>query len=443
MVSTSAEREAAAAACRRWYAVALAAVDPEAAVKRVLRRDGAALVLDGEPLPVPGRVVVLALGKAALGMARAAVETCGDLVDGGLLVTKEGHAGSDAPTGIAVRESAHPIPDGRSLAAGQAALNLVGALGPRDTLLALISGGGSSLLEVPRPPATLADLVAATDLLLRAGAPIGDLNVVRTPLSLTKGGGLRRRAGAARVVTLLLSDVLGGDPRVIASGPTVPSEHSPTAALAVLDRYHLRDRVPPSVLTALAALPEAEAMPATLGDDRVLTVGDNATAVEALATAAAAEGRRPTILWRDREGEAADLGRAWVAACRAAPSDVDVLLGGGEATVTVRGGGVGGRNTEFALAAALTLEGDAVPDWVVASLATDGQDGPTGAAGAIADHDTAVRSRRAGVDPERALRENDSLRVFEAAGGVVAPGPTGTNVNDLYLAVRLSAADDT
>lgn len=440
-MSTTAAREAAAAACRRWYAAALAAVDPKAAVRRVLRRDGAALVLGGERLPVPGRVVVLGMGKAAVGMGRAAVETCGDLVDGGLLVTKDGHGGSDAPAGIAVLESAHPIPDGRSVAAGRAALDLVGGLGRRDVLLALISGGGSSLLEVPRPPATLADLMAVTGLLLRAGAPIGDLNAVRTPLSLTKGGGLRRLAGEARVVTLLLSDVLGGDPRVIASGPTVPSERSPTAALALLDHYRLRDRVPPSVLTALAALPEAEAMPGT-SDDRLLTVGDNATAVEALAAAASAEGWSPAVIWRDREGEAADLGRAWVAACRAAPPGVDVLLGGGEATVTVRGSGVGGRNTEFALAAALTLEGDAAPDWVVASLATDGQDGPTGAAGAIVDPGTAGRSRLGGVDPERALRANDSLRVFEAAGGVVAPGPTGTNVNDLYVAVRLSAVGE-
>ncbi|MDP9366095.1 MAG: hydroxypyruvate reductase, partial [Chloroflexota bacterium] len=145
---------------------------------------------------------------------------------------------------------------------------------------------------------------------------------------------------------------------------------------------------------------------------------------------------RPSVVWTARSGEAAALGREWVAACRAAPASVDVLLGGGEATVTVHGDGVGGRNTEFALAGALALAESGLQEWTIASLATDGDDGPTGAAGAVADAGTVARARAAGVDSAEALARNDSLRVFEAAGGLVRPGPTGTNVNDLYLAVR-------
>jgi glycerate 2-kinase len=302
-------------------------------------------------------------------------------------------------------------------------------------VLALISGGGSALLEAPRPPVTLDDLARTTDLLLRAGAPIQDLNAVRIPLSLVKGGGLRRAAGQATMVTLILSDVLGNDMRIIASGPTVRGNPSGQAALALLDRYRVRDHVPPTILNALASISDMSATWEYL-DDVVEIVADNETALGALREHASAEGRRVEIIWTRIGGETADLGRQWVEVCAACKPGVDVLLGGGEATVTVRGDGIGGRNTEFALAAALELERRGLHEWTVASLATDGQDGPTNVAGAIADARTCARSREAGVDPQAALANNDSLRVFEAAGGVVAPGPTGTNVNDLYIAVR-------
>jgi glycerate-2-kinase len=173
-------------------------------------------------------------------------------------------------------------------------------------------------------------------------------------------------------------------------------------------------------------------------EDIVEIVADNATALKAMADLADADGFRAETIWTGVGGEASRLGRAWVDTCRHAAPNVDVLLGGGEATVTVRGEGIGGRNTEFPLAAALELERTTDSDWVVASLATDGQDGPTEVAGAIADGRSCARSRSADVSPEVALRENDSLRVFEAAGGIVKPGPTGTNVNDLYVGVRVT-----
>ncbi|CAA9579109.1 MAG: D-glycerate 2-kinase [uncultured Thermomicrobiales bacterium] len=440
-MTTGSEREAAAAAIVRWYRAALAAVDPEAAVRRALVWDGTSGVLSvGEhPLTARGRVVVLAVGKAAFGMARGASVVLGDRLDAGLAVTVGGQTASGLPDRLRVLEASHPVPDGRSEAAGRAAIALLAGVEHDDIVLALISGGGSALIEVPRPPVTLADLATVTDLLLRAGAPIGALNAVRAPLSLVKAGGLRRAAGPATVATLILSDVLGNDPRVIASGPTVPRGPGTGAedALAVLDRFAARSAVPRSVLAALLGTAEPGDRPDT-SRDALVVVGDSGTAVAAAERAALAEGRRPSVVWRAQEGEAVDLGRAWVRECLAAPADVDVLLGGGEATVTVRGHGVGGRNTEFALAAALALEeaGEPGRGWVVASLATDGQDGPTGAAGATVDAGTAGRSRAAGVDPVAALGENDSLRAVVAAGGVVAPGATGTNVNDLYLAVR-------
>ncbi len=421
----------------RWYRVALEAVEPAAAVRRHLERDGTLIVVGGRRVPVPGRLVAVGVGKAAVRMALGLEAVLGELVSEGLVITKDGHAEGERPQRVRVAEAAHPIPDERGVRATREVLDLVAGLGSDDVVVALISGGGSALLEAPRPPVTLADLATVTDLLLRVGAPIDHLNAVRTPLSLVKGGGLRQAAGPATVVTLVLSDVLGNDPRVIASGPTIPAAQDPEVALEILATYGLTDRVPSSVVDVLEATKDQEREPAPDAEaDVLVVVGDNRRAVEATAEATEAEGLRTRVVWRDRRGEASDLGQAWVESAVQTEADVDVLLGGGEATVTVRGEGIGGRNTEFALAAALALDGRGDEQWAVASLATDGQDGPTGVAGAIADGGTVRRARAHGVDPVAALRDNDSRRVFEAAGGLVTPGPTGTNVNDLYLAVR-------
>ncbi len=421
-----------------WYRAALEAVEPSAAVRRHLERDGNAAVVGGRRVPVPGRLVTVGVGKAAVGMALGVETVLGDLVSGGLVITKDGHAEGERPRRVRVAEAAHPIPDARGVRATQDVLELVAGLGDGDVVLALISGGGSALLEAPRPPVTVADLAMVTDLLLRAGAPIDDLNAVRTPLSLVKGGGLRRAADQATVVTLVLSDVLGNDPRVIASGPTISDKQRPEVALGILAKYGLVGRVPPAVLDVLRTARDQEGEPGpNIGDDMLVVVGDNNAALAAAAETAAAAGHRVQVEWRERQGEASDLGQAWVETAKQAGPDVDVLLGGGEATVTVRGGGIGGRNTEFALAAAITLDERGDDQWVVASLATDGQDGPTGVAGAIVDGGTVGRARANGVDPAVSLRDNDSRAVFEAAGGLVIPGPTGTNVNDLYLAVRM------
>ncbi len=420
---------------RSWFAGALRAVDPEQAVRRNLTSDGNQVIVGEQIVPVGGRIWIAAVGKAACGMARGAQGALGDRIAGGVVITKDGHVDQPVAAPLMVYEASHPIPDGRGVAATEALLSMVRGATADDLVLALISGGGSALLEAPRPPVTLADMARTTDLLLRAGAPIGDLNAVRSPLSLVKSGGLRRAGQKATFATLLLSDVLGNDPAVIASGPTVASSATAQNALRILDRYGLADRVPDHVRAVLASQSAESATPISKSEP-VVVVGDNALAVKEMRTLAERSGRQVSVVWAGVEGEASRLGQQWVRECIQAPDNVDVLLGGGEATVTVRGDGVGGRNTEFALGAAISMAEWDVNSWLVASLATDGQDGPTGAAGAIADSGTVGRAVAAGIDAVAALADNDSLAVFDAAGGTVRTGPTGTNVNDIYVAIR-------
>lgn len=423
------------------FDIGLGAVDPIASTERALHRDGDRLTIGPNTVRARGRVVVVGMGKAATAMAVGAERALQEIISTGLVVTKDGHRREPLPQRIEVVEAAHPLPDERSLEAGERLLGVVSATTPDDVVVALISGGGSALAECLLPPLTLPDLRAVTDVLLRAGATIGELNTVRRALSQFKAGGLLARS-AAPLYPLILSDVIGNDLGTIASGAVIPGPplvERAVAALEVLARYELSDSAPESIALLLETI-AAELEPETPADGQEpVFVGDNARAVEAIGRWTEAHGLvvgRPEE-WQGREGEAAELGRAFVESCRAIEPGVDVVVGGGEATVTVRGRGVGGRNTEFALAAAVALAASATADWVIASLATDGQDGPTGVAGATADGDTVRRSRQGGSDPDRLLRENDSLRAFTVAGGLVVPGPTGTNVNDLYIGVRV------
>ena len=415
------------------FAAALAASDPRVAVRGTLALDGADVLVAGERFVAPRRIVVVGAGKAAVTMARGAEDVLGARIDTGWVITKDGHARSELPLRVVVAEAAHPIPDARGVAATRRLIDIVAGCRADDLVVALISGGGSALLEAPRPPVTLADLAAMTDLLLKAGAPIHDLNAVRIPLSLVKGGGLLLAAGAAAIGTLILSDVLGSDPRIIASGPTVPGSATRAEALAVIARYGLAEQAPAAII---AALNEPEPMRAEAAGGPLRIIADNALAVTAAQRAAEQAGLRTDVVWTARIGEAREQAVAWVDACATAASNVDLLLGGGELTVTVTGDGVGGRNTEFALAAALELERRGLGGWTIASLATDGEDGPTGVAGAIVDATSAASARATGFDPAAALAANDSLAAVRAGGVVLAPGPTGTNVNDLYFAVR-------
>jgi glycerate 2-kinase len=393
------------------------------------------LFVAGETVRAPLGVHVVAVGKAAIAMTQGALQALGDVIVSGDVITKEGHATAALPPRLRVHEAGHPIPDERGTTATDLAIAALNRLDDVIAVLALISGGGSALLEAPRPGVSLADLARTTDLLLRAGAPIDALNAVRSPLSRVKAGGLRAAAPENAWATLILSDVLGNDPRIIASGPTVPGGGDPRLALEVIERFGVLWQVPLSVRAALDAGFE-EPGPLRTQEDILLVIADNGAAVGAAADKASALGLESMVIWHAVQGEAAELGREFALAVRDVPESIDVVLGGGEATVTVRGDGRGGRNTEFSLAAALELERLGLQDWVIASLGTDGQDAMTGLAGAIADAGTPQRARDAGLDPIDALGRNDSLSVFDVSGGKVKTGPTGTNVNDVYIAVR-------
>jgi hydroxypyruvate reductase len=391
--------------------------------------------------PTRGRLIVVGAGKASAAMAAAAEEAFGAAVSEGVVAVKDGHL---APARrVRLREAGHPVPDERGAAAAREIRSVVERAGADDLVLVLVSGGGSALLPAPAPPISLADKQAVTRLLLAAGATINQLNAVRKHLSLLKGGQLARAASPARVHALLLSDVIGDPVDVIGSGPTAPDASTFVDALAVLDRFGVGAGVPVSVAERLERGARGEIAETPKPDDPVFArvtnavIGNNALVVEAAAARAAALGYTPHVLTRALEGEARVVAREWVELARrieagrgpvASPACV---IAGGETTVTVRGQGRGGRCQEFALAAALEMQG--LDDVVVLAAGTDGTDGPTDAAGAIVDSRSAARARERGHDAEARLDANDSHRVLADLDDLIVTGPTNTNLLDLYL----------
>ena len=423
-------------AIERWFAIGLEAVDPYNATRSALRRVDGGIDVDGKivPLASDATVVGLAIGKAAAPMARALQDALGDRLDHRVLITKDGHLGG-APAGWQLFEASHPVPDARGVLATSAALQALACLTDKDLVIVLVSGGGSAIFEAPIEPLELDHIRQVTDLLLRAGAPIQDLNAVRSELSQVKGGGLRRQIGPATCISLILSDVLGNDPTVIASGPTISRSPDPARALAILESYGLLERIHPAVKEVLQTRKASSLAGVTSSRDRFVIVGDNQILVHTVAAAARKDGFSASIELEDAEGEASTLASEFLAVASEQPESVDVVVGGGEATVKVTGDGIGGRNTEFALAAAQELA-ESSRDWVVASLASDGQDGANQAAGAIVDRWTTQRGDLVGLSAMQALRANDSGTYLGELDELVVTGPTGTNVNDVYIAVR-------
>ena len=366
-------------------------------------------------------------------------------------MTKHGHFGDRRlPPALATFEAGHPVPDEKGRAAVAAVEELLAGQKEGDTVVALLSGGASALLADPAEPLALADLQATTDLLLRSGAAIGELNAVRKHLSRLKGGQLARLAAPAAVVALVLSDVVGDPLDVIASGPTAPDPTTFADAWGVVERRGLAGALPAGVRRRLldgvaGRLPETP-KPGDPVFDRVhnVVVGSNRLAALAAAKEARELGYATLLLTTHVEGEAREIARVAAALARSVlahgdplPPPACVVLGG-ETTVTVRGHGRGGRNQELALAAALALEGlDGVS---VMALATDGSDGPTDSSGAVVDGGTAAEIRARGIDPVRALLENDAYPALAAAGAHLLTGPTGTNVNDLLVVLAGTAA---
>jgi hydroxypyruvate reductase len=345
---------------------------------------------------------------------------------------------------ISIAIGSHPVPDRRSAAAARALLRTVAAAPAEASVLALISGGASSLLALPRPPLSLDDKIAVNRILLTSGADIWELNAVRKHLSAVKGGGLLRAAGDRPVTSLVLSDVVGDDVGVIGSAPTMPDPTTFADALAVLDRYGVRQQVPPRVRALLEAGVGGRGVETVKPSDpearraTAVVVGSNAMARQAAAERAAALGYEPLVDDQPLTGDTTSAAQAWAARLQALPAHRRwCAIAGGETTVTVRGAGRGGRNQEFALVAALALAQAPV---ALLSAGTDGIDGPTDAAGAFADGSTVARAAQLGLDPQRTLAENDSYPFFERLGDLFRTGPTGTNVMDLKIAVGVGSA---
>ncbi len=421
---------------------ALEAADPCEAVRSALSLKRHALRAAGRAYDLSRirRVAVVGAGKAAIPMARAVCEVLGHRVESAFVVTST--AVKAAPkSAIETAEAGHPVPDRRGLRAAQRLLAIASSLGAEDLLIVLLSGGASSLLPLPDEGLTLADKQRVTRLLLRSGATIAELNAVRKHLSSIKGGRLAA-ATRAQVLTLILSDVGGDDLGVIGSGPTAPDRTTFLDAARIIRRYGLWDRLPAPVrihlVEGLAGWRPETPKPGSRIFRRVqhAVVGNNRLALEAAAKAARAAGYESVLIEEFVTGEASLVGR-WMgelgknlAGRTALPGPVCVLAGG-ELTVTVRGAGKGGRAQEFALAAALALQG-ASGVWVT-GIGTDGRDGPTDVAGAVVDGGTVARGKKKRLNAATYLKRNDSYTFFKKVGGHIITGPTGTNVNDLYL----------
>lgn len=425
---------------RAVLVAALDAVDPQSAVMRMLQQDASI----AEALVKSNRVLAVGAGKAAYPMALALEQALGSRLAGGLVVTKDGHIPSpNELDSIKIVQAGHPMPDKRGLQAARQMTGLLQGAGPDDLVFCLISGGGSALLTAPAPGISLADLQQLTALLLHCGAPIQRINGLRKHLETLKGGGLARLAAPARVIALILSDVVGDPLDAIASGPTVPDSTTFADAWDTLDQFGLLASVPPAILAHLQRGLRGE-VPETLkpGDPifaRVtnLLAGSNAQAASAAAEKARTLGWNAAVLTTCQEGEAREVGAKLTQLARKVRSTGSPLCApaclilGGETTVTVRGSGKGGRNQEVALGAAEGLAG--LTDALVVALASDGGDGPTDAAGAVVNGETLARAAALGLEPATALRNNDSYSFFDALGDLLKPGPTRTNVNDLML----------
>lgn len=425
------------------FQTALKAADPVEAVRRHLHRDGDWLVAGKKKyrLSAFGDVYVLGAGKASVMMAQAVEKTLGARVRYGFVNTKYGHGGKLKR--VRVQEAGHPVPDENGVAGARELVSLARQAGAGDLVLFVISGGASALTPLPAPPITLAEKQQVTQQLLACGANIHEMNTVRKHISLFKGGQLAREAAPATLITLMLSDVIGDSMDVIGSGPTVPDESTFGRAWEILAGYGLIEEMPRSVRERLEAGVRGEIAEtpkpgdAAFAKTQNLIVGSNRMAVDAAAKKAKELGYKPLVLSTFLEGETRDVARVHAGIAKeilAAGRPVGrpaCVISGGETTVTLRGDGLGGRNQEFAAAAALYLDG--VEGVVVLSGGTDGTDGPTDAAGAIADGRTVGRLKAKGESLAAMLARNDSYRLFEQIGDLIKTGPTGTNVMDVRL----------
>lgn len=388
--------------------------------------------------------MLVAMGKASVAMAQAAVDQIGKQLQRGICVCKAFPEPLPDWKNIQLIRGSHPLPDERSMRAGKAIRACVGGLSANDLVLVMISGGASALVVSPVEGISLDDLQQANQLLLLSGATINEMNAVRKHLEQLKGGGLLRAVSPGKVEALLLSDVIGDDSSVIASGPTVADPTTYAQVLETLEKYQLNEKLPKAVLAHFRAGVSGKAAETVkpgnelLGNVHNHIIGSNSLSVDAALAEATNQGLRGVCVSRGMVGEANEVAGWFLDRCvklAAENTDPFMAVAGGETTVIVHGKGKGGRNLELALAGVRRLSAD--EKGVLLTLATDGEDGPTDAAGAIVTADTMKRAQRLGLDPDQFLQNNDAYTFFERVGGLIQTGPTGTNVNDLTFYFRL------
>lgn len=432
---------------RVWdiLSAALAAVDPAQAIRQNVSREGDSLRIGQRSYDLSDyeRIFVAGGGKAGSPMVAAIEGILGQRVTAGLVNVKHGHLPREGANvqRVEIVEAGHPTPDEAGRRGAGRMVEMLSGLTEKDLVICVISGGGSALMTLPQPTISLADVQALTGALLRCGATINEINAVRKHISRIKGGQLARLIHPAHVVSLLLSDVVGNPLDVIASGPTVPDTTTFAQAHGVLEKYDLLDKVPASIVEHLRAGVAGKIAETPKEGDPIfatvynLVVGSNEIAAWAALNRARELGFNTQLLSTYVEGEAREVAKVLAAVAKEmATSGQPIprpgcLVVGGETTVTITGEGKGGRNQEIALAAALAIEG--WEDVMVVTLATDGTDGPTDAAGGVATGKTVAWARDLGLDPEKYLANNDSYHFLEALGELIVTGPTNTNVNDL------------
>ena len=425
------------------FQAGLQAADPQDAIHRHCRRRQNRLEIGDKTydLDAISRLMVVGAGKAAASMAQTMEDILGDRISDGLICVKYGH--TCRLKRIGTMEAGHPLPDANGTTASRRIFSMVRSATEKDLVIVLLSGGGSALLPSPPEGVSLAEKQTVSRLLIASGATIHEINAVRKHLSTIKGGRLAQASAPASTVSLILSDVVGDDLDVIASGPTVPDASTYEECRMIIERYNLSARLPQSVSTHIrrgtaGQVPESP-KPADPNWRHVqnMIIGNNFQALAAAGQKAESLGYHTLILSSRLEGETRVVARVHGAMAReilatgnplAAPA---CLLSGGETTVTIKGTGLGGRNQEFALAAALDIDG--AEHAVVLSAGTDGTDGPTDAAGALADHTTVRRASSAGLDIRRHLDNNDAYPLFQRLGDLLITGPTRTNVMDLRV----------
>lgn len=433
----------------RILAAAIDAVDPYVAVKKHLSRAGNTLFIKERQFALDAytRILVVGAGKASVPMADAACEILGNYFTKGIVITKYGYgrfpAHRNCPARLQIIEAGHPLPDDRGVSGTQDIIELINTADEDDLIIVLISGGGSALLTSPAPGITLTDLQRTTSSMLAGGATIQEINSVRKHIDIIKGGQLARRIAPATTIMLALSDVIGDHLDIIASGPTAADGSTFKDALSIIRGVNLGESMPASVISHLNAGADGLLVETPKSGDPIFQnvynyiIGSNFQAAKAAVAQARREGFLTMLLTNYLQGEAKYVGKVIASIARQAalhneplPRPACITLGG-ETTVTINGDGIGGRNQEMALSAVDLLAG--LEQTIIVTLATDGGDGPTDAAGAVITGETCARAKALGMSPTAFLVTNDSYNFFSPLSDLIKTGPTQTNVNDLCL----------